>query len=54
MTDTPLNEYRPENYEEWARWQGEGDPPARWTAIDPAGNAVIVHRSYADYCYDQS
>jgi hypothetical protein len=43
-------EYRPEQYPEWQRWKGEGDPPKRWWAINPkTGERTLIYRSYADY-----
>lgn len=44
MPDTPLPA--------WAIWPGPGPEPKRWTATDPSGNAIIVYRSYRDYCDD--
>lgn len=38
---------------EWARWKGEGPPPASWWAYNPyTCERTKVYRSYEDYCDD--
>ncbi|MBT9385493.1 hypothetical protein KM176_16585 [Pseudooceanicola sp. CBS1P-1] len=53
MTDEDLSKYQPDKLEPWQCWQGEGDPPRRWWAVNPeTGEGVMVYRSYADYVWD--
>lgn len=48
-----LAEYQPEDLPEWQQWKGDGEPPRRWTAVNPeTGEETVIYRSYADYCWD--
>lgn len=53
MADEDLSKYQPDNLEPWQRYQGLGDPPPCWHAVNPKTNErVMVYRSYADYVWD--